>query len=72
MARAANQEMSEMPTNGTTITFIAPPTGSYAKIGETYLVKIEWPYIHLKNTKTGSGTFDKKWAYRNAKFVVSA
>jgi hypothetical protein len=59
---------SNIPTAGSVIRFSRLPAGSYCSIGVLYRISIEGPYVYTQNIKTGSGSSDNTWAYRNAAF----
>jgi hypothetical protein len=63
-------DTANLPANGQQIIFTQVPYGSWAAVGEAYTVKIEGSHIRLQND-VGAGTFDRTWAYRNAKWSLA-
>ena len=63
-------DTDNLPANGQQIIFTKVPYGSWATVGEAYTVKIEGSYVHLQND-IGAGTFDRAWAYRDARWSLA-
>ena len=58
-----------LPKTGDRIIFTIPPRSSYARAGKIYTVRRTGSTVHLQSD-SGSGTFDRAWAYKSADWVT--
>jgi len=70
LSQPMKTDTDNLPANGQRIIFTKVPYGSWATVGEAYTVKVEGSHIRLQND-VGAGTFDRAWAYRDAKWSLA-
>jgi hypothetical protein len=60
--------MPNLPAHGAIVVFNRVPRGSYAAPGEAYRVEHRSPRadVYLTSLRTGAGTMDRPWTYRDA------